>query len=126
MKLPRLARALLVFAFTLTGCSSEDSQTPGGGPDPATNKLSGSCPAGFAPAVGENRGFSSDGVDRVFHVMTPSDVGTPRPLFVSLTGTVQPELDFAAQSGLDQLPASGWIVANTSSSGLRGSFTVRL
>jgi poly(3-hydroxybutyrate) depolymerase len=104
-------RALLATALALTGCSSEDSDAPAANPLPGATQLSGACPAGFTPATGENRGFSSDGVDRVFHVMPPMDAGTPRPLFVSLTGTVQPELDFAAQSGLDQLPASGWIVA---------------
>src|SRR5215204_2560624 len=102
---------LLALALTLNGCASDGPATPGGTRDPGPNKLSGTCPAGFAPAAGENRGFSSDGVDRVFHVMAPSDVASPRPLFVSLTGTVQPELDFAAQSALDQLPASGWVVA---------------
>ena len=104
-------RVLLATALALPGCGSEDEAAPGGNPGPGVNKLTGSCPAGFSPAAGENRGFPSDGADRVFHVMTPSDVTTPRPLFVSLTGTVQPELDFAAQSALDQLPASGWIVA---------------
>ena len=73
--------------------------------------LQGSCPDGFEPQVGENHGFPSDGVERWFHVLPPNDVATPRPLFVSLTGTVQSELGFAAQSGLDQLPADGWIVA---------------
>ncbi len=43
--------------------------------------------------------------------MLPDDLDGPRPLFVSLTGTVQEELDFAAQSELDQLPEDGWIVA---------------
>ena len=73
--------------------------------------LEGSCPADFEPQSGENRGFPSDGVERWFHVLLPDDVTTPRPVFVSLTGTVQPELSFAAQSGLDQLPSDGWIVA---------------
>jgi len=104
-------RVLLFLVLVLTACSSDDEAAPGGSPAPGANRLSGTCPASFAPAAGENRGFSSDGVDRVFHVMAPSDVTTPRPLFVSLTGTVQPELDFAAQSALDQLPSSGWIVA---------------
>ena len=73
--------------------------------------MQGSCPAGFEPQAGENRGFPSDGVERWFHVLLPDDVATPRPLFVSLTGTVQSELGFAAQSRLDQLPDDGWIVA---------------
>jgi poly(3-hydroxybutyrate) depolymerase len=105
--------AQVLLAMALSGCSSDDADVPAANPQPGTGatQLSGACPAGFTPAAGENRGFSSDGVERVFHVMPPSDASTPRPLFVSLTGTVQPELDFAAQSGLDQLPASGWIVA---------------
>ena len=104
-------RFLLTLALALYGCGSDDLPAPDATPDAGSNKLSGTCPAGFTPAAGENVGFASDGVDRVFHVMPPSDVATPRPLFVSLTGTVQPELDFAAQSALDQLPQSGWIVA---------------
>lgn len=76
-----------------------------------TAALEGACPAAFEPQAGENRGFPSDGVERWFHVLLPDDATTPRPVFVSLTGTVQPELSFAAQSGLDQLPPDGWIVA---------------
>ncbi|MEW6271926.1 MAG: PHB depolymerase family esterase [Thermodesulfobacteriota bacterium] len=73
--------------------------------------LDGSCPAGFTPQPGFNEGFPSDGVQRQFHVLLPDALDEPRPLMVSLTGTVQEELSFAAQSGLDQLPAQGWIVA---------------
>src|SRR5688572_29836751 len=104
-------RVLLFLASVLTACGSEGEPAPAGNPDPGAGKLTGLCPAGFSPRASENRGLSSDGVDRVFHVVAPGDVATPRPLFVSLTGTVQPELDFAAQSALDQLPSSGWIVA---------------
>jgi hypothetical protein len=104
-------RFLFALAFALYGCSSEDSAPSGATPNAGSDELVGTCPAGFTPAAGENVGFSSDGADRTFHVMPPSDAATPRPLFVSLTGTVQPELDFAAQSALDQLPQSGWIVA---------------
>lgn len=68
------------------------------------------CPAGFAPQAGLNSGFQSDGAPRQFHVLLPDDLSTPRPVFVALTGTVQPETSFLSQSGLDQLPNSGWIV----------------
>jgi hypothetical protein len=104
-------RVLVAIAITLSGCGSEDAAAPGGSPDASANTLAGTCPDGFAPVAGENRGFSADGADRVFHVLPPSDVTTPRPVFVSLTGTVQAELDFANQSALDDLPGSGWIVA---------------
>lgn len=90
----------------LAGCSESDLNGP------STTALVGSCPAGFVPQPGENVLFPSDGVDRVFHVLLPDDISTPRPVFVSLTGTVQPELSFAEQSGLDQLPADGWIVVS--------------
>ena len=68
------------------------------------------CPAGFAPQAGLNSGFHSDDAPRQFHVLLPDDLSTPRPVFVALTGTVQPEPAFLRQSGLDQLPDSGWIV----------------
>ncbi|GAA4210840.1 hypothetical protein GCM10022252_79190 [Streptosporangium oxazolinicum] len=69
-----------------------------------------SCPTGFVPRAGLNSGFSSDGRARQFHVRLPANLSTPRPVFVSLTGTVQSETDFMRQSGLDQLTAQGWIV----------------
>ncbi len=92
--------------FVLGGCGSDSD-------DVTTIALVGECPARFVVERGFNTGFASDGVDREFHVLLPpgADDGEPRPLFVALTGTVQPELSFAEQSGLDQLPASGWIVA---------------
>lgn len=98
---------LAMLAFTAAGCSDREAPVPDGG----EITLEGSCPAGFAPQAGENTGFPSDGRERTFHVLLPDDLSQPRPLFVSLTGTVQKELDFARQSGLDRLPAEGWIVA---------------
>ncbi len=89
----------------LMACGSDD----GGGSGAVA--LEGSCPVGFAPRPGENVAFVSDGVGREFYVLLPDDLSEPRPIFVSLTGTVQPELNFAAQSELDQLPDDGWIVA---------------
>lgn len=97
--------AVVVIAVA-TGCGSDSD----GGASSAV-PLEGACPAGFGVRAGHNTGFISDGVDREFHVLLPDDTAAPRPLFVSLTGTVQRELDFAAQSGLDQLPDDGWIVA---------------
>jgi dienelactone hydrolase len=69
-----------------------------------------SCPAGFAPKAGLNDAFMSDGKARQFHLLLPTDTSTPRPVFVALTGTVQPEMDFVRQSRLDRLTQSGWIV----------------
>ncbi len=86
-------------------CGDRSTSSAGG------DALAGSCPEGFVPAPGHNTGFPSDGVERQFHLLLPEDTSTPRPLFVSLTGTVQEELAFAAQSGLDRLPEDGWIVA---------------
>lgn len=96
--------------LALAGCTGGSSGS-NSGDGSAGEPLAGSCPAGFAPAPGANPGFPSDGVERSFHLFLPDDVDGPRPLFVSLTGTVQSELGFAQQSGLDQLPASGWILA---------------
>jgi dienelactone hydrolase len=96
----------LLLVLAVTACS--DGPPPAGTPD----RLEGSCPAGFTPEPGFNDGFPADGVARQFHVLLPGEeTDTPRPLFVSLTGTVQEELAFAAQSELDRLPEDGWIVA---------------
>lgn len=79
------------------------------GGDPAT-----ACPGAYAanpPVEGLNVGFRSAGQDRSFHLLRPTDGSTgPRPLFLALTGTVQEERAFLAQSALDQLPGEGWIV----------------
>jgi len=103
------ASAVLFSLFAAVGCGGSDGGSSSSG---TATALEGSCPDGFAVQAGENAGFPSDGTSRIFHVLPPEgDREGPRPLFVSLTGTVQRELDFAAQSGLDQLPRDGWIVA---------------
>jgi outer membrane protein assembly factor BamB len=69
-----------------------------------------SCPAGFSPAPGLNTGFPTDAGARDFHVL-PATTGTgPRPVFVALTGTVESEEQFLANSRIDELPAQGWTV----------------
>lgn len=71
------------------------------------------CPAGFdarPPGSGLHTGFASAGQQRSFHLLLPSRGDGPRPLFVALTGTVQEERAFLAQSRLDRLPRAGWIV----------------
>lgn len=104
------AAVALTLCVGLTACG--DGASSGDGPAvPEAPALEGSCPTNFAPVAGFNDGFPSGGNDRQFHVLLPEDTTSPRPLFVSLTGTVQSELGFAAQSELDQLPADGWIVA---------------
>jgi poly(3-hydroxybutyrate) depolymerase len=106
MEIRSAAPVLSIFAAACgsSGGGSSSSGTAGA--------LQGSCPAGFAVQAGWNDDFPSDGKSRTFHVLPP-DGGQegPRPLFVSVTGTVQSELGFAAQSGLDRLPGDGWIVA---------------
>src|SRR5262245_3350499 len=72
--------------------------------------LAGMCPDGFTPSEGMNTDFPVGGSLREFNVWSATTGDGPRPLFVALTGTVQEELAFAAQSGLSELPASGWIV----------------
>jgi poly(3-hydroxybutyrate) depolymerase len=70
------------------------------------------CPSGFddqPPEAGEHEGFSSADQERSFHLLLPDAEG-PRPLFVAITGTVQEEGAFLAQSRLDELPDDGWIV----------------
>jgi len=89
---------------------SDGGAGTGGGGGGAITALEGSCPDGFTPAAGSNTSFPSDDVERRFHLLVPEEMGSPRPVFVSLTGTVQQELAFASQSGLDQLTDLGWIV----------------
>lgn len=74
--------------------------------------LEGSCPEGFVVKKGSNDGFVSDGSSRQFHVFLPPELDSPRPLFVSLTGTVATELDFVSneRSQLQSLVDGGWIV----------------
>jgi poly(3-hydroxybutyrate) depolymerase len=96
----------LALVAALAACSSGSNDAGGAG----VETLAGTCPEGFEPTPGENHGFPSEGEARTFHLLLPDSTEGPRPLFVSLTGTVQGELGFAEQSGLDQLPADGWIV----------------
>lgn len=107
-------RVALSLSMCLYGAACGDDGSHPVAPAPTPNEvivpLEGSCPAGFEPQAGENLGFPSDEVERWFHVLLPADLSSPRPVFVSLTGTVQTELGFAAQSGVDQLPDDGWIV----------------
>jgi poly(3-hydroxybutyrate) depolymerase len=93
-----------VVAATSWGCSAAEV----GGMEAVA--FEGTCPANFTPRAGENTGFLSEGNLRNFHLLLPEDLSTPRPLFVALTGTVQPEPAFLEQSGLDGLTEQGWIV----------------
>ena len=72
------------------------------------------CPGGYAhaaPSEGLNEGFTSADQSRSFHLLTSTDGATgPKPLFVALTGTVQEERSFLAQSQFDLLVDDGWIV----------------
>jgi poly(3-hydroxybutyrate) depolymerase len=99
--------------------SAQVAQSDAGGapeitppPAPAAGKgaLAGVCPDGFKPQPGMNTGFPSGGKGRSFNVIPAATGEGPRPLFVSLTGTVQEEVAFANQSKLSELAAAGWIV----------------
>ena len=54
----------------------------------------------------------SDGKFRQFHLFLPENLNTPRPLFVSLTGTVATELEFVSNevAQFESLVNGGWIV----------------
>ena len=81
----------------------------GSPPSNASGALMGTCPDGFTLKEGANEFPTADGMRR-FHATKAMMGDGPRPVFVALTGTVQEELAFAMQSGLNKLPASGWIV----------------
>ncbi|MCC5954167.1 MAG: prolyl oligopeptidase family serine peptidase [Acidimicrobiia bacterium] len=97
----------------------DDSDAGDGDEDPATATLDATpsdCPAPLDTTdglgAGLHEGLASGGQERAFHLLLPEENATdgPRPLFVALTGTVQSEEAFLAQSGLDALPDEGWIV----------------
>jgi hypothetical protein len=72
--------------------------------------LEGSCPDGFTPRMGMNSGFVSDEKEREFLVYLPSDMSTPRPVFVGITGTEEQSNAFISATGLNNLTQEGWIV----------------
>jgi poly(3-hydroxybutyrate) depolymerase len=99
-------------AAGIGGCSSGDSSDGNFGNYADQAELQGSCPDNFIVQEGDNSGFFSDGNSRQFHVFLPDELATPRPLFVSLTGTLAPELDFVSNeiSEFESLADNGWIV----------------
>jgi hypothetical protein len=79
-------------------------------PDYPDGKLAGTCPDGFMPRSGMNTGFASDGKMRQFVTYLPSDMSTPRPVFVGITGTEQQSDAFISAAQLASLTQAGWIV----------------
>jgi len=79
----------------------------------ASNALTGTCPAGYQVKAGLNVDFPSDGKMRAFVVTPPSDLSTPVPVWVSLTGSVESTNDnlHVARSGANALLAdNGFMV----------------
>lgn len=117
-----LSLSLAVAVAGLTSCSGSDqaevspptttSPAPTVAAEPTGDPAD--CPAAFRSGplpAGRHDGFTSGDQDRSFHLLVPDDpVEEPSPLFVSLTGTVQEEVAFMEQSGLDALPEDGWVV----------------
>jgi dienelactone hydrolase len=79
-------------------------------PEYTDGPLEGSCPEGFMPRSGMNSGFQSDDKMREFVVYLPTDMSTPRPVFVGITGTEQQSDAFISAAGLNALTRDGWIV----------------
>ena len=103
---------IVLSAAWVSGCSSGSSSNTNNEDSPQANVLEGSCPENFTVQSGGNSGFMSDGKFRQFHIFLPDNLDTPRPLFVSLTGTVATELEFVSDtiSQFESLADSGWIV----------------
>ena len=75
------------------------------------DQLAGSCPAGFTPRVGVNQGFMHNGVARGFVLGAPANLSTPRPVFVSLTGSVESTNEnLNARGGTLALTNNGFLV----------------
>lgn len=79
---------------------------------PITGPLMGSCPDGYMPKPGMNTMFPGPKGPRNFILTLPANTTEPSPLFLALTGTLQDEAGFVAQSGLSQLTAQGWIIVS--------------
>ena len=94
--------------------SSSTAEAAGSGDGASPTGDLGDCPDGYDDGdllAGSHESFASAGQERSFHLLLPEEASTePAPLFVSLTGTVQEEVDFMVQSGLDRLPGDGWVV----------------
>jgi dienelactone hydrolase len=79
-------------------------------PEYPDGELAGTCPDGFTPRSGMNTGFASDGKMRQFVTYLPSDMSSPRPVFVGITGTEQQSDAFISAAQLTSLTQAGWIV----------------
>ncbi|MBB6093483.1 outer membrane protein assembly factor BamB/poly(3-hydroxybutyrate) depolymerase [Povalibacter uvarum] len=75
------------------------------------NQLPGSCPSGFTAQAGVNQGFMHNGVARGFVLNVPANTSTPRPVFVSLTGSVESTNEnLGARGGTSALTSDGFLV----------------
>lgn len=124
MKVGPRRRSLVVAVavlLALSACGSDEDRPASDSPadDRPADDLTPTGDAEACPAsdgaqfheTGHHEGFASGGQDRSFHLLLPEDEPTElRPLFVSLTGTVQEEVAFMEQSGIDRLPDDGWVV----------------
>ncbi len=88
--------------------------TTGGNPDPVTlptGSMAGICPSNFTPRPGVNQGFIHNGVTRGFVLYVPEDLTTPRPVFTSLTGSVESTNEnLGARGGAGALTSDGFII----------------
>jgi outer membrane protein assembly factor BamB/predicted esterase len=76
--------------------------------EPAPLNWAAACPNGYTIKDGLNNGFEVDGRKRSFYIY-PAKTGTgARPVFVALTGTVEPEQDFLNHSMLNAAPDLGY------------------
>jgi hypothetical protein len=70
-----------------------------------------SCPGNFVPAPGVNTDFPTPTGARSFSLNLPADLGTPRPVWVPLTGSVESTNEnLDARGGNRKLTANGYIV----------------
>jgi outer membrane protein assembly factor BamB len=95
---------LVVTVTTGSGEPEPDPELPPG-------SMEGSCPAGFTPRAGVNQGFIHNGVARGFVLNVPTNVSTPRPMFVSLTGSVESTNEnLGPRGGAGALTNDGFLV----------------
>lgn len=97
-------------AATTGGAATGGSGEP---PSPGSSEVPWvpECPPGFEPQDGGNHDFLHEGLARAFEVRLPTDTSTPRPVFVSITGTVESTIqNLSTRGGTERLADMGFIV----------------
>ncbi len=127
--------ALVLIAFSLVACGSDDSSPGGSGGSAGSAGSSGdpyydavpavrrsvdvsACPAAFQtpPPAGQNSGFDAAGQSRSFYLALPSASG-PRPTLVLFNGTGESGIEIFNRTQAQDFVDAGFIVIAPDSAG---------